>query len=722
MAQLTYGNSNILNEDADFNSVIPNYYTQSTLGSLYDFDYFVFTNAGKTGTNGPTYSDIKSAYSSTLWTQNQQNLSMTTQGVQLWTVPETGIYTIVAAGAACHTSVSFNGPGRGVVVSSNVFLNKGDKLKIIVGQVGYLSSVSNYSGGGGTFVATETNLPILVAGGGGGGWTKIGDDAVVNTSGTNGDSGSSGTGGIYGKGGTTSDNRADSPGAGFYYSSGNQEPPVLVNNPNDIRYGGYSFIKNGVGAVGNPPTSDYRGGFGGGGGDGGGGFSGGGGVISGGSGKAGGGGSYDINGPNNVATLYTGNLPSSVSLNIKNGYNVSDGFVYIKKTTMNINFTNYYQYFRLIVTGIQPTNNTDMSIPEFIIYDDNGNQYPPVPLSGNSNVLSVNVTGQAYGNGTYNILQSTTYFDGSLMLLGVNAFDKNVDTIFAPITGSYNGTTGIYTRNRSSTDVFGNTINGEWIQIQLPSKINIGSYTLVSRNDGFYYQIPYSWVLAGSNDGSRWVYIDSKTNVAFTQGQKITFGLNFTSNQYPPAALTATAGTPVSTTLSGKAYGNGVYTASTGPNLFVGFGPSMVFDRISASNANLWTIKKASYNASGLYDTSLAAGVDGGVQTTAGVNGEWVQLQLPVTIVLKSYILTGRESASSSQNPKSWTLFGSNDGSTWSVIDTRSNITTWNGQNFGTVSFSLTNSTSYSFFRIVITSNQGSAGVALSEWALFGYE
>lgn len=195
------------------------------------------------------------------------------------------------------------------------------------------------------------------------------------------------------------------------------------------------------------------------------------------------------------------------------------------------------------------------------------------------------------------------------------------------------------------------------------------------------------------------------------------------SVRYPPAALTTTAGTPVSTTLSGQAYGDGQYTASSGPNLLSGFGPSMIFDWTSGSpNSSLWTIGSATYSSStGAYDTSLAAGVTGGVQTTGGVSGEWVQLQLPVAIVLTSYTLTGRESAVSSQNPKNWTLFGSNNGTTWSSIDTRSGITSWSGQNFGTVSYSLTNSTAYNYFRLVISANQGSAGVALSEWALFGY-
>lgn len=185
--------------------------------------------------------------------------------------------------------------------------------------------------------------------------------------------------------------------------------------------------------------------------------------------------------------------------------------------------------------------------------------------------------------------------------------------------------------------------------------------------------------------------------------------------RYPPAAMTAETTNISSTTITGQ-----VYTAASGPNLLTGFGPSMVFDRVVATNSNLWTIANQSYNATtGAYDTGLAASVPGGVQTTAGVNGEWVQLQVPTAIVLKSYVLTGRATASSAQNPKSWTLFGSNNGSSWTQIDTQTGITSWNGQNFGVLVFSLTNTTSYTYFRIVLTSNQGTAGIAISEWALY---
>ena len=48
-------------------------------------------------------------------------------------------------------------------------LEKGQVLKILVGQVGkYNSPYKSAGGGGGSFVATSSNVPLIIGGGGGG--------------------------------------------------------------------------------------------------------------------------------------------------------------------------------------------------------------------------------------------------------------------------------------------------------------------------------------------------------------------------------------------------------------------------------------------------------------------------------------------------------------------------------------------------------------------------
>lgn len=68
---------------------------------LYSFTSpFNFTTCGASGRYGPTLTQIQSAYNQP-WTRNSSYLTMGRfQGLQVWTVPATGVYRITAAGAA----------------------------------------------------------------------------------------------------------------------------------------------------------------------------------------------------------------------------------------------------------------------------------------------------------------------------------------------------------------------------------------------------------------------------------------------------------------------------------------------------------------------------------------------------------------------------------------------------------------------------------------------
>jgi len=135
----------------------------------YSFSSHTFTNADATGINGPVLSQVKSAYSAASWAQNSTYLNMTTQGIQLWTVPATGSYTITAVGAhgamGVGSSTGSRG-GRGAIVAGVVNLTQGDVISIIVGQGG--SYGTEHGGGGGASVIYNTAKLLFIAGGGGG--------------------------------------------------------------------------------------------------------------------------------------------------------------------------------------------------------------------------------------------------------------------------------------------------------------------------------------------------------------------------------------------------------------------------------------------------------------------------------------------------------------------------------------------------------------------------
>jgi hypothetical protein len=87
-----------------------------------------------------------------------------------FTVPISGTYKIEAWGAMGGGGTTPMGP-KGAYSKSFVFLNKDERIKILVGEKGYPGRNSgNYiycgGGGGGTFIA-KGNTPLCVAGGGG---------------------------------------------------------------------------------------------------------------------------------------------------------------------------------------------------------------------------------------------------------------------------------------------------------------------------------------------------------------------------------------------------------------------------------------------------------------------------------------------------------------------------------------------------------------------------
>jgi hypothetical protein len=258
---------------------------------------WTFTNAGVTGRNGPTQAQVSSAYTGT---SLDSAVTINTQGIQEWTVPASGTYSIEVWGASGGT----NG-GLGAKIVGSFTLAANDLLKLAIGQMGTMSSAYTDSsgGGGGSFVVKGGNA-LLVAGGGGGGTRSTNTslvDGSINSSGNN-DSGvnPASTGGTNGNGGNAGGVWGGSGGGGFLANGSNG----YSSNTEMLNSGGKSWANGLLGGINSDPSYNYgrEGGFGGGGASswasgGGGGYSGGAGKYSAGSGSekpsGGGGGSFN---------------------------------------------------------------------------------------------------------------------------------------------------------------------------------------------------------------------------------------------------------------------------------------------------------------------------------------------------------------------------------------------------------------------------------------------
>ncbi len=223
--------------------------------------YWVFTNAGASGRYGPTQVQVDSVYAGTTM---EGNVTVTTRGIQEWTVPQPGIYMIETFGAQGGTTGSYTTNagstlgGKGARMRGDFTLAEGTVLKVLVGQQG-LGNPWDGGGGGGTFVVNATGTPVVIAGGGGGSTTyggsnNVGAPGSIGTAGTHGLNNTSGTPGDNGNGG---DGSYSSSGSGLLTNGGN---PTWSGSTG----GGYAFINGGMGG-GVVSQSNTVGGFGGGG-------------------------------------------------------------------------------------------------------------------------------------------------------------------------------------------------------------------------------------------------------------------------------------------------------------------------------------------------------------------------------------------------------------------------------------------------------------------------
>jgi hypothetical protein len=185
-------------------TVTNNVGSDDTSRFLFPFDAFTFTSSKVTGPSGPTLSDFTSppaTYSdqvaptqffSTVTDQafypDNWSLYSNKPGYQRWTVPKTGVYTVIAAGAPGASSGdndtgTYSAGGNGAILTGPFTFTKNQKLIVAIGQTGddykgatnpALYANTGRGGGGMTCIVDEANtaLPILVAGGGGGARTN----------------------------------------------------------------------------------------------------------------------------------------------------------------------------------------------------------------------------------------------------------------------------------------------------------------------------------------------------------------------------------------------------------------------------------------------------------------------------------------------------------------------------------------------------------------------
>ncbi|MCK7554274.1 discoidin domain-containing protein [Chitinophaga sedimenti] len=91
----------------------------------------------------------------------------------------------------------------------------------------------------------------------------------------------------------------------------------------------------------------------------------------------------------------------------------------------------------------------------------------------------------------------------------------------------------------------------------------------------------------------------------------------------------------------------------------------------------------------------------------------WVQYQSPYSAVVTQYAITSGNDAAD-RDPKTWTFQGSTNGSSWVTLDTRTNETF--SSRLLRKTFSFTNTTPYTHYRLAITAVNGGSATQFTEW------
>jgi len=175
---------------------------------------------------------------------------------------------------------------------------------------------------------------------------------------------------------------------------------------------------------------------------------------------------------------------------------------------------------------------------------------------------------------------------------------------------------------------------------------------------------------------------------------------------FPPGPMTG-----YSTTIN-AGYGEGTYVASASTEQ----SPYISWRAFDKTNTTVWVSGASKYNSTSPFGALNAA-------TTVDVNGnsymgEWLQLQLPSSIVLSSYVL---RSDQNSNFCSVWYILGSLDGIKWYIVNQQSIAPASVGFNIA-YTFDVASCQAFNYYRLVATAVSGSYGgnIGIVEWSLNG--
>jgi hypothetical protein len=176
-------------------------------------------------------------------------------------------------------------------------------------------------------------------------------------------------------------------------------------------------------------------------------------------------------------------------------------------------------------------------------------------------------------------------------------------------------------------------------------------------------------------------------------------------------------GSPVVTVnFSGSTLASAALEQYVGPVFTAPYSTTNIIPTMTSNTAPSGTAS-ASTTWSTVFPWDAFAPAQSGWITNAVTTG-WLQYQFPSAQTVLAYsIIPWSADTFPTRSPSAWTFQGSNDGSTWTTLDTRSNYTNAWVQN-AAVYFTVPTSGSYLYYRLNITANGGDTYVGIHNLAM----
>ena len=240
----------------------------------------------------------------------------------------------------------------------------------------------------------------------------------------------------------------------------------------------------------------------------------------------------------------------------------------------------------------------------------------------------------------------------------------------------------------------------------------------VARYSGTTYVVPSA---PFSTDSSTLLLLKSLGGQVGTTLEVQGRGLNSTSiggtrtvQSYPPAPMSSYL---LDTTSNASVtYGQGKYVVSASSE---DTGSQFIWKAFDKAVSTYWAAQQNEYSTSSPYAYVGSA-------TTVDIlgnayRGAWIQLQLPVSVLLSSYTIQGYDN---SFGPGSWYLLGSRDGFNWTTLDRRIGVV-WSANPPPAQTFTTSATQAYTYYRCATTNLAGNStgyGPDFIEWTLNGTE